>query len=357
MNRRFAPALLPLLLAASAARADDKPAVPAVLLMQKAFAAAAERAAPSVVGIEVEELKLIDDEPKPRPKGVIPDPKKAQPKAPPPPPEFFRAEDAPTTGLIVSADGYVLTSTFNLGKRPKFVKVRLADGREFPADVLGRDFSRGVALLKIPAKDLPVPEIADPAAARIGQWTLALGRSFGGNRPNVQYGILSAKDRIMGRALQTDAALSPANYGGPLIDIGGRVLAINVPLSSEGDAADAGMYDSGIGFAVPVADVMGHLDRLKKGENLYPGFLGVVFEADGKLGGAAIKEVVADGPAGKAGLRKGDLITHVGGAATDSQYRFRFEIGRRIAGDTVELTVKRGAETLKLPVTLGRRPG
>lgn len=359
--------------AAAPLRADDKPAAPRAVLMQQAFHNAAVKVAPSVVTIEVAELDLIEDEPKPKAKAKIevPDEPKdpADPKAPKDKkdrkkaapeepmghaPEFLRAEDAPTTGLVIDADGWVLTSTFNLGKRPKFVKVRLADGREFPATVTARDHSRGIALLKIPAKDLPVPEIADPAEARVGQWTLALGRSFGGKLPSVQYGILSAKERIMGRALQTDCALSPANYGGPLIDIGGRVLAINVPLSPDGDVIETGLYDSGIGFAVPVADVTRRLDRLKKGEDLHPGFLGVLFEAD-KGGGAEIKDVVKDGPAAKGGLQKGDLVTHVAGAAVDSTYKFRYEIGKRLAGDTVELTVKRKDQRLKLPVVLGKR--
>lgn len=356
------------LLSAGLVRAEEKPApVPPALLIQQAFSEAAAKVAPSVVTIEVAELDLLEDEPKPQPKPKAeadPDPKdpkdkkdrkKAEPAEPMGKPhEFLRAEDAPTTGLVIAADGWILTSTFNLGKQPKFVKVRLADGREFPATVTARDYSRGIALLKIPAKDLPVPEVADVAAARVGQWTLALGRSFGAKLPSIQYGILSAKERIMGRAVQTDAALSPGNYGGPLIDIRGRVLAINVPLSPDGDVIETGLYDSGIGFAVPLADIQRQLEKMKKGESLHPGFLGVLFEAD-KGGGAEIKDVVKDGPAAKGGLLKGDLVTHVAGAAVDSTYKFRYEIGKRLAGDAVELTVKRKDKTIKLSVTLGKR--
>jgi len=339
--------------AAEEPKAPDK--LPAELLVQLAFQAAAEKVAPAVATVEVAELDLIDDEPTPK-KDPKADPKAKMKKAPARGEDgFLRAEDAPSTALVVSADGWVVTSTFNLGKNPKYIKVRLHDGREFPATMHGRDLSRGIALLKIPAEKLAVAAVADVKAARVGQWTLALGRSFGGQLPSVQYGILSAKERIMGRALQTDCALSPANYGGPLIDIEGRVMAINVPLSPQGDAIETGLYDSGIGFAVPLSDILANLDRLKKGETLHPGFLGVLFNAD-RTDGAELKDVVKDGPAAKGGLEKGDIITHVAGVAVDSSYRFQFEIGKRLAGDKVELTVKRKDKTIKAEVTLGRRP-
>jgi serine protease Do len=336
------------------------PKAPAELLVQQAFIAAADKAAPAVVTIEVEELDLLDDEePKAKAKAKIgakkdrkdpKDPNDVQPKAD----EFLRAS-APVTGVVFTADGWIVTSTFNLGKRPKYIKVRLHDGRELPGTLAGKDLSRGIALIKVPAEKLPVPDFADPAAARVGQWTLALGRAFGGKFPSVQYGILSAKDRIMGRAMQTDAALSPGNYGGPLIDITGKVLGVCVPLSSDGEAVETGLYDSGIGFAVPAKDILAGFERLKKGETLYPGFLGILFEE--AAGGVQVREVVKDSPAAAAGLQKGDVVSRVGDVAVDSLYRFRFEIGRRLAGDAVEMTVKRGMMETKVRAVLGKRPG
>jgi serine protease Do len=345
-----------------APRAEAK--VPPELLVQQAFVAAADKAASAVVSVEVAELDLLDeDEPKAKdkPKAKL-QPKGKDRKDPKDPNDvapresgFLRASDAPTTGVVLTADGWIVTSTFNLGKSPKHIKVKLHDGRELPGTLAGKDLSRGIALIKVPADKLPVPEFADPAAARVGQWTLALGRTFGGKHPSIQYGILSAKERIMGRALQTDAALSPANYGGPLIDIQGRVLGVCVPLSPEGEAVEIGLYDSGIGFAIPAADILRNLDRLKKGEVLYPGFLGILFEE--AVGGVQVREVVKETPAAAAGLQKGDLITKVGEVAVDSMFRFRFEVGRRLAGEAVELSVKRGMMEMKVRVVLGRRPG
>jgi serine protease Do len=105
-------------------------------------------------------------------------------------------------------------------------------------------------------RNLPVPVFADPAHLRIGQYAVAIGFGYGGDEPAISAGIVSALNRLAGRAVQTDAKLSPANYGGPLIDIEGRVIGINVPLSPKTDETLGGTewYDSGIGFAVPIGD-------------------------------------------------------------------------------------------------------
>ncbi len=107
---------------------------------------------------------------------------------------------------------------------------------------------------------------------RVGQWAIAVGRTFESAQPNMAVGILSAVDRIWGKAIQTDAAVSPNNYGGPLVDIRGRVMGILVPLSPDADGGVAGMewYDSGIGFAIPMEHIPQVLPRLEKGEDLHP---------------------------------------------------------------------------------------
>jgi len=138
----------------------------------------------------------------------------------------FLVADGPTTGIIYSSDGWILTSSFNFIRDPSHVTVRLADGRQFVAELVARDRVRKLAMLKVDGTDLPTPEWVSPAEIQVGRTALALGRGFGGNQPSVTVGIVSALNRMMGNAVQTDAKLSPANYGGPLIDLHGRCLGI-----------------------------------------------------------------------------------------------------------------------------------
>ena len=140
-----------------------------------------------------------------------------------------------------------------------------------------------IVLLKIEVdRPLPTPEIAPEAEMRVGQWCIGVGRTFQPDRPNMSVGILSATGRVWGKALQTDAAVSPNNYGGPLVDIRGRVLGVIVPLSPQSADEIAGYewYDSGIGFAVPAEHIRKTLlPRLKKGHDLYPGLAGFTLKS------------------------------------------------------------------------------
>ena len=120
-----------------------------------------------------------------------------------------------------------------------------------PARLVATDHNRMISLLKIDAaKPLPVAEVAPLAEMRVGQWTIAVGRTFEGQQPNLAVGMLSATNRVWGKAIQTDAAVSPNNYGGPMVDLQGRVMGVLVPLSSNDVSEVAGVewYDSGIGF-------------------------------------------------------------------------------------------------------------
>src|SRR5208283_4986837 len=152
--------------------------------------------------------------------------------------------------------------------------VRLPDGSRKPAKLVARDHNCQLVLLKIELDHpLPVPEVAPQSEMRVGQWCVAVGRTFEESRPNMAVGILSAVGRVWGKALQTDAAISPNNYGGPLVDIRGRALGVTVPLSPQAANELAGIewYDSGIGFAIPLEHVRNILPKLKKGKDLYPG--------------------------------------------------------------------------------------
>ena len=185
----------------------------------------------------------------------------------------------PTTGLVVDPAGYIISSAFNFVNKPTSILVRLPDGVRRPAKLVATDHSRMLVLLKIDVeKPLPVvPRSRPRSEMRVGQWAIAVGRTFEGQRPNMAVGILSALDRVWGKAIQTDAAVSPNNYGGPLVDIRGRVLGVLVPLSPEAADEMAGVewYDSGIGFAIPMEQIEKVLPRLKKGEDLYPGRAGL----------------------------------------------------------------------------------
>ena len=121
----------------------------------------------------------------------------------------------PTTGLVVSPDGFVISSAFNFAARPASILVTLADGRRLAATQIATDKVKMLTLLKVDAQNLPVPVAAPAASFRVGQWALALGKTLD-ETPSVSVGIVSALNRIWGKALQTDAKVSPVNYGGPL---------------------------------------------------------------------------------------------------------------------------------------------
>ena len=147
---------------------------------------------------------------------------------------------AATTGVVVSADGFVISSAFNFVSRPSSVLVTLFDGRRFPAKIVANDRARMLTLLKIEADGLSVPRVAARKDFRVGQWAIAMGRTYESPLPSLSVGIISALDRIWGRALQTDAKISPANYGGPLVDIRGQVIGVLVPLSQRQAGRTAG---------------------------------------------------------------------------------------------------------------------
>lgn len=195
----------------------------------------------------------------------------------------------PTTGVVVSSDGYVITSSFNFIAQPAQILVTLPDDRRFTAEVVARDTSKMLTLLKVDVDGLEPLAATPKDDLRVGQWSLALGRTYSNTFPNLSVGIISALGRIDGKAIQTDAKVSPANYGGPLVDIEGRGMGILVPLSPQKSDETAGVewYDSGIGFAVPLEDIYAVLPRLKAGEDLAPGRMGVTFEDTGPLAGEA----------------------------------------------------------------------
>lgn len=247
-----------------------------------------------------------------------------------------------TTGIIVSETGEIITSAWTFFARPTSITVTLHDGRHFAARRVAVDYQRMVALLKIDAEQLPTVDPANKELCRVGQWALAVGRTFDGEAVNLSVGVISALNRIWGKALQTDAKVSPVNYGGPLINLAGEVMGVLVPLSpQEGNiAAAVEWYDSGIGFAIPLVDVLRQLPRMRQGEDLRPGLMGLSFKAGSLFAKPVIDRVRRRSPAERAGLRVGDQIVKVDGQTTPYLASVRHILGQKYAGETLRLVVQ-----------------
>lgn len=265
------------------------------------------------------------------------------------------AGTGPTTGVVVSPDGEILTSSFNFVSKPSSIIVMLGDGRKLPAEIVATDQIRQVTLIRVKQGGLTPIAVAPRKELQVGQWTVALGRTYDPAFPNLSVGILSALNRIWGKAVQTDAKVSPANYGGPLVDLQGRCIGILVPISPDGkdEAAGVEWYDAGIGFAVPLEEILPHLETLRKGENLRPGRMGVTYEDKGLGASAAIaKEVRPNSPAEKAGMEAGDEIVQANGQTIDRIAQMKTVLGPLAAGTKLDLVVRRGGKDVPLSLIL-----
>lgn len=266
----------------------------------------------------------------------------------------FIVADGPTTGIIYSSDGLIITSSFNFVRDPVLISVVLGDGRRFTADLVARDQVRKIALLKIRATGLPVPTWSDPTDVRVGQWAVALGLGFGGEEPATTTGIISALRRMNGNAIQTDAKLNPANYGGPVCDIHGRIVGMAVPMGQRpGELAGLELYDSGVGFALPKHRVDEIVDTLKTGKSFYRGWLGVSIDAS-VSGAVAVANVASPSPMEKAGIEPGDFIL----SANDRPLKNFGHLVQALylipAGQTAKLRVRRDETEFEVEVTLAR---
>lgn len=315
---------------------------------QRQFRSVVEKIRPSLVridtvgGTQPGSIIQFDDEGKPIPKSVE-TPFNEQIGS------DFVVADGPTTGLIYSSDGYIIAGSFNFIREPALISITLHDGRRLAADLIARDHVRKLALLKIDAHDLITPEWAYLHDVRVGQWAMALGMGFGGDEPSVTIGIVSAMNRMRGNAIQTDAKLSPVNYGGPLCDIHGRVIGISVPMAQRpGELAGVEMYDSGVGFAVPYHLVWEIVDEMMTGRSFYRGWLGIQINSR-SINGLIVTRVADPSPMREAGVRPGDVITSAEGRVINHFGNLVQTLYMIPAGETVHVCFdRRDKETDKI---------
>ena len=269
----------------------------------------------------------------------------------------FRQADGPTTGLVWSEDGYIITSSFNFMRDPRVITVTTHDGRKLLARLVARDRPARLALLKVNSdQPLTAPTLAAMDRLRPGQWSLAAGHGFGGQRPAMSVGIISALNRKSGLAVQTDAKVSPANYGGPLFDVEGALIGVCVPMGlREGETAGIEWYDSGISFAVHVGRIQSQIERMKRGEDVRRGLMGVNLDAsDSDARGVPI---IADpvGPAETAGLMKGDIIVSIDDDPTPTYAILKRKLMQSAAGDSIVVDFLRDGQAEQTALTLVRR--
>jgi len=266
---------------------------------------------------------------------------------------MFRRGVGASTGLVVDPDGYILTSTFNFVGKPTDIFVTVPGRPRTVAKVVGSDPTRMLTMLKIDQAGLPVPPAFPKKDVEVGMWSIAIGRTLDpdlSRPPSINGGIVSATNRVWGKAIQSDAKISPVNYGGPLLAIDGRVMGVIVPISpsSEGETAGFEWYDVGIGFAIPFEDVLKVVPRLKEGTpekpvTLKAGLLGVTFrEPDHYTPGCTIDTVAPETPADKAGLKPGDNIIEVEGKPVLNQAQLFHQLRPKYEGEEISLKVKRG---------------
>jgi putative serine protease PepD len=243
------------------------------------------------------------------------------------------------------------------------VTIRFGEGASVSADVQGTDPSSDLAVVKVPPARIPKGvkplRFADSRQVSVGDVAIAIGNPFGLDRTATE-GIVSGLGRTIeapngfsiDQVIQTDAPINPGNSGGPLLDETGRVIGVNSQIATAGSQGNVG-----IGFAVPSNTVRTVVPRLQRGERIQRGYLGVeTSDATTTGGGAEVQTVVPGGPAERAGLRPGDIIKKIDGAAIGDSAAMSAAVSGRRPGDEVEIEIDRSGETETIDATLGTRP-
>jgi S1-C subfamily serine protease len=277
------------------------------------------------------------------------------------------------TGFVIDADGYILTNE-HVVQDAEQLWVTTDDRKVYPAIVIGSDPRQDLAVLKIPASNLPVVTFAKPESIRRGMWTIALGNPYGyaaEGEMAMSVGIVSATQRSLPKLaskenrlytdlIQTTAEINPGNSGGPLFDLNGDVIGINTAVILPQKQTN------GIGFAMPVTPaILATVGDLKQGREIVYGYLGVLVSTptarerrvagvSGEIG-ARVDSIESDSPAAQSPLKPGDVITALNGVpVTDSDHFVRL-IGRVPVDQASAVTVARSGKALALDVTTRRR--
>ncbi|TAG28230.1 MAG: PDZ domain-containing protein [Burkholderiales bacterium] len=272
------------------------------------------------------------------------------------------------SGVIVSPTGYVLTNN-HVVEGADEIEVTLNDGRKAKAKIIGTDPETDLALLKIDLDKLPVIVLGNAESMQVGDQVLAIGNPFGLGQ-TVSAGIVSALGRnqlginTFENFIQTDAAINPGNSGGALVDVNGNLLGINTAIYSRSGGS------MGIGFAIPVSTARMVMDGLVKDGQVTRGWIGVepqeltqelaetfnLKTAGGNLQGVIITGVLQNGPAAKAGIQPGDVITQVAGIAVANVPSLLANVAALKPGSSAKFSVRRADKAMELDVTPAPRP-
>jgi len=265
------------------------------------------------------------------------------------------------SGLVIEADGHILTN-YHIIANAEEIRVKLSDGREYEAKVIGKDPKTDIALIKIVADEsLTTVSLGDSDKLQVGEWVLAIGNPFGLDR-TVTAGIVSAKGRIIGTGpydnfIQTDASINPGNSGGPLINMRGQVVGLNTAIFTRSGG------NIGIGFAIPINLVKDLLPELKSKGKVVRGWLGVTIQKvtpalAESLGldrprGALVGFVAPESPAKRGGMKVGDVITEFDGRKIEQSDELPLFVARTPVGKRVQVQVIRDRKEMILSVSVG----
>lgn len=267
------------------------------------------------------------------------------------------------SGFVISNDGYVLTN-YHVIKDANEIIVRLNDRRELEAEIVGSDPRSDLALLKVDADGLPIVQIGDSNALKVGEWVLAIGSPFGFDH-SVTAGIVSAKGRSLPREnyvpfIQTDVAINPGNSGGPLFNLQGQVIGINSQIYSR-----TGGF-MGLSFAIPINMAMNIVDQIKESGHVSRGWLGVLIqdvtrelaESFGmeKPRGALIAKVLPNSPAEQHGFEVGDIVTKFNGHEIVRSSNLPPVVGLTPVGKSVDVEILRDGKVKTLEIRIGELP-
>jgi serine protease Do len=264
------------------------------------------------------------------------------------------------SGFIISNDGYIFTNNHVVEQADKIL-VKISDGKEYEAKVIGTDANTDIALIKIkPSNSLPVVEIGDSEKVKVGEWVIAIGNPFG-LEATVTAGIVSAKGRVIGAGpydnfIQTDASINPGNSGGPLFNMEGKVIGINTAIVAQGQ---------GIGFAIPISMAKSILNDLKTKGKVTRGWLGISVQDisddiasnlnHSNKRGALVSDVFKGDPADKAGIRIGDIITEINGKPIKDTHELLLTIASLHVGQKMTVKAIRDGKEMTFHVTVAER--